>query len=145
MTFDKTTSRFSLSCNSKGADIRSGITLIWPYFTLSNSINSNTCIMYCMFFRVFVKIPCLLPASHLFSILTLYKPGIVLTRTGRYYKATWRCEISVRELEKNIHINIHSKRNFVHVPPSEHVICSNYTVLYKHQFKRTFFAAEGVI
>jgi len=98
-----------------------------------------------MFFRVFVKIPCLLLASHLFSILTLYKPGIVLTRTGRYYKATWRCEISVQELEKNIHINIHSKRNFVHVPPSEHVICSNYTVLYKHQFKRTFFAAEGVI
>ena len=74
-----------------------------------------------------------LPTSHLFSILTLCKAGIVLTRSRRYYMATWRYEISVRELEKNLNINIHSKRNFVHVPPRKHVICSDYTVLYKHQ------------
>ena len=41
-----------------------------------------------------------LPTSHLFSILTLCKAGIVLTRSRRYYMAAWRYEISVRELEK---------------------------------------------
>ena len=87
--------------------------------------------MYCMFFRVFVKIPCL---HHTFSV---YEPSVKQALSSPEVEdITWPrgdMKFLLESWKKNLNINIHSKRNFVHVPPSKHAICSDYTVLYKHQ------------